>query len=100
MKKLILVLGFMFGQCAAKPIVTNAAIGMFGDKYQGDIKLNGAQKAILLDNNSKNMSTNTGWTYEGFRWPHDTNGLVIVPYTIDFLEGGFCKEYSSSFPFF
>lgn len=81
----------MLSQSAASPIFTNAAIGIFGDKYQGDIKLNKAQEIILLGNNSRNH-IKTGWTWEGFRWPHDTNGLVVVPYTIDYSEG-FCKKY-------
>lgn len=60
---------------------------MFGDKYQGDIKLNKAQEIIL----SRNQSTKTGWTWEGFRWPTDTHGLVIVPYKIDYTEE-FCMK--------
>lgn len=83
----------MFSQNAASPIFEKGEIGMFGNKYQGDIKLSKAQEIILLGNNPINQSTKTGWTWEGFRWRNDTNGLVVVPYTFDYSEG-FCKKWN------
>lgn len=93
MKNLLVLFGIFVSQNAATPIFEQSVIGMFGDKYQGDIKLNKAQEIILLDNNSKNQNMKTGWTWEGYRWPNDTNGLVVVPYTINYSEG-FCMQYN------
>lgn len=93
MNKLILLIGFVVSQSAASPISYKAVIGMFsGDKYQGDIKLNKAQETILLENKSQSLSMKTGWTWEGFRWPNDTNGHVIVPYIISYSDG-FCMKF-------
>lgn len=88
MKILILLLGFFLNQCACIPIDI-PSVGMFGDYYQGDIKLNEEQQNIFVDNNSRNHSERTGWTWLGFRWPTNYNGLVIVPYTISYTQG-FC----------
>lgn len=92
MKKLFLLFGFFLSQSASNPIFENGAVGMFGDKYQGDIKLNKAQEILLFDKNSRNQSTKTGWTWEGFRWPTDTHGLVTVPYAINY-SGAFCMRF-------
>lgn len=87
MKNVILLFVVLFNnQIAAGPIFGNNVIGIFGNKYQGDIKLNKAQETFLL-NHSNNSSSKTGWTWEGFRWPTDSHGLVIVPYIINSSEG-------------
>lgn len=93
MNKLTLLFGFLLtvhNQSTAKPIFKNGVNGIFGNKFQGDIKLNKAQE-IYLSDNPKNQSSKTGWTWEGFRWTTDSHGLVIVPYRIDSSEG-FCKN--------
>ncbi|KAJ6634950.1 High choriolytic enzyme 1 [Pseudolycoriella hygida] len=85
MKNLILLLGFLIvsnNHITSSPISASVSIGIFGDKYQGDIKLTKVQEDILL-NSSGNQSVKTGWTWEGFRWHKNSNGLVIVPYTIN-----------------
>lgn len=69
---------------------------MFGAEYQGDIKLNEIQKAVLVNNSSRNQTLRTGWTWEGFRWPTNDKGLVIVPYTIHYLQG-FCMKQMIDF---
>lgn len=93
MKKLIFFFGLVvyFDKHTASPIFNTNVVGIFGNKFQGDIKLNKVQETFLL-NNSKNQSLKTGWTWDGFRWPTDNQGLVIVPYRINSDEG-FCKKY-------
>jgi len=91
MKNLILPFAVLFvfnHPIASSPIIGRDGIGMFGDKYQGDIKLTDAQAIVLLDSNiSSSQSVKTGWTWEGFRWPKNSHGHVIVPYTINCAEG-------------
>lgn len=89
MKNLLLLICFVVSHAAGSPIFKPGTTGMFGNKYQGDIKLNEAQKVFLSGGNRRNQSTRTGWTWEGFRWPADDDGHVIVPYEIDDSEG-FC----------
>lgn len=95
MDKIILlfsVFSIFNNQIASSPLFVKDAIGMFGDKYQGDIKLNEAQQVVLLDRTDP--SARTGWTWEGFRWPTDSHGLVKVPYTIN---EGFCMKKKRNF---
>lgn len=74
-------------QVTATPI--QPGVGIFGNKFQGDIKLTKEQEDALKGG-SEGAAPNTGWTHESFRWPKNAQGQVIMPYTIN-PSAGFCK---------
>lgn len=91
MSKFIVQLAFVIiaiSQTISSPVI-HPRSGMFGDKFQGDIKLTDEQKKLMFDG----VRPNTGWTETWFRWPKNAAGQVIVPYRIQASEG-FCKYFS------
>lgn len=91
MFKLISLFGFLLTvnlQIAATPIYPS---GIYGDKFQGDIKLTETQKELFIEHGNENKPR-TGWTWEPFRWPTNAEGFVIVPYQIS-PSAGFRKIY-------
>lgn len=72
-------------QIAANPIV-QPGLGIYGDNFQGDIKLSEWQKKVFFGG-AEEIDPNTGWTHPSFRWPTNANGHVIMPYRIQASEG-------------
>lgn len=70
-------------QTSASPI--NNGPGMFGNHFQGDIKLTPEQ--LLMVEGSPLIAPNTGRIPTNFRWPTNLEGHVIVPFRIDPSEG-------------
>jgi hypothetical protein len=66
----------------------------FGDKFQGDIILTPEQEE-QFDKNSK--SSRTGLRNARYRWPKNSAGQVVVPYTIQ-GSSGYCKKRLRIFP--
>lgn len=67
----------------------------YGKKlFQGDLKLDETQMEILLRNNSGddtgNLKSRTGVLDDEYRWPKNSQDLVVIPYIIDTLSG-YCK---------
>ena len=59
-----------------------------GNHFQGDIVLLDDQKQLLNKTDGVRISTRTGLIWEGFRWPKNEFGRVVVPYEI---SGDYCK---------
>lgn len=59
---------------------------MFGDKFQGDIKLTEEQKK-LISSGAEGVRPSTGWRHPWFKWPQNANGHVVMPYRIQESEG-------------
>lgn len=87
----------MIAQACSKPLVDNdtiifinsegfesGAINLeYGEYFQGDIVVDEEQKEYLLRNDTDGtFSTRTGILFLSARWPKNSMGLVIVPYTI------------------
>jgi hypothetical protein len=75
----ILLLGFIFVLICCTAAYPS---GIFGDKFQGDIKLNEEQKKLLV-RDPESPAPSTGWTHSFFRWPTNLQGFVTVPYRIN-----------------
>ncbi|CRK94348.1 CLUMA_CG007862, isoform B [Clunio marinus] len=69
---------------SAKPLAPG--VGMFGDKFQGDIKLTDEQKELIFGT-PEGRNSRTGWTWLPFRWPKNGQGQVIIPYRITASQG-------------
>jgi hypothetical protein len=62
----------------------------FGDKFQGDIVLTPEQEELI--NEAENSKTSrTGLLSARYRWPKNSAGQVIVPYTFQ-ASSGFSKK--------
>lgn len=90
MIKLFIYVGCFYAltfQVFASPIVKN--VGIYGDKFQGDIKLTEQQENFIrrIKTKGEGVRPNTGWTHPFFRWPMNLQGFVIVPYRINPSEG-------------
>jgi len=80
MGKLIAVLSVIcvvFVQLNATPVVRVNRPWVYGDNFQGDIKLTQEQRDVY-----EGKAPRTGWTWLPFRWPKNANGHVVVPFQI------------------
>lgn len=56
--------------------------GIYGDKFQGDIKLTEEQEKVIFGHAPK-----VGWIPVTHRWPINLQGYVVVPYRMQASEG-------------
>lgn len=67
---------------------------MFGEHFQGDIKLTEEQKARMSGNS---VNSRTGWTWIPYQWTKNAQGIVEIPYRISH-NAGFSKWICLSSP--
>jgi hypothetical protein len=61
----------------------------FGDEFQGDIVLSPEQEQIL---NGNSKGSRTGLLNKSNKWPKNSAGQVVVPYTFQ-AASGFSKYF-------
>jgi hypothetical protein len=64
----------------------------YGSFYQGDIRLLPEQRDIIEDKSP--IGERTGIIHPFYRWPKNSDGMVIVPYVFDYVAQ-FCKEFKN-----
>jgi hypothetical protein len=69
----------------------------FGDKFQGDIVLTPEQEE-LINGEGNHKGSRTGLSRTQFRWPKNSAGQVIVPYTFQASSGFSKKSFAHEIP--
>lgn len=57
---------------------------MYGDHFQGDIKLTEEQREMLSGNS---VNSKTGWTWVPYQWIKNAQGIVEIPFRFDHNAG-------------
>lgn len=95
MFKLWFLIGYLF-VLSFEGVIANPVLegsGIYGEKFQGDIKLTENQEKILQDvDQVEGHNPRTGTVHLFYRWPKNMQGFVVVPYRINLSD-----DFSESF---